>query len=247
MKTIMNASFLILLLAVTLTSCAQKSNGKKVTNNYITNPITDSNGNGVPDVDEGGGTVEGCDGVYKNGATRCYYSNLPKIVVSGTGAAGTYYWQSNNLGSGWDQNQFRSDGRVAVRIKAIDYSPNDRSVQGRICGQYKHKYDKIKVSLMVRGTSMTEPQDFIASAGGYSNKVYFDVPGGVDAPFIIEVHSVFTDQACKMGSLQGDMVAGCPAKTWYGKIPLQTDTAFDTFCAAFKIEYATDTTYGLPN
>jgi hypothetical protein len=249
MKNVTKISFLLLLVATTLASCSQKTSGTKTVYTTVTNPSTGTDtGTGT-----GTGTVTGCsDGVARSGTTSCYYSNLPRLVISGPGTYGTTIWSSkNNLPSSISQNQFRTDATFAVRIKPTYPLANEPSRQGRTCSGYTStNFTKLKVWVMLRRSidSLGEVQELTASVNSYSNTARFTVPGGTSDPYIVEVIGVNSDHRCNTvyGSLSTSDRAACTAGTKYYDIPVNSTTA-PTECVAFKMDIATDDTYDLPN
>jgi len=252
MKKITSVSLLLLLVAVTTTSCTQKTSGSKIVykdNPLATNPSNPNNPNTPTTPNSPGGCA---DGVPRNGVSSCYYSNLPRLVFSGAGTYGPTYWSSkNNLPSSISQNQFRTDATFAVRLKPTYPLANEASRQGRICSPYTStNFSKIKVWVMLRRSidSIGEVQELTADVNSYSNTARFSVPGGTTQPYILEVIGVNTDHRCQAvyGSLPASDKAACAAGTKYFDIPVN-GTSNVTECVAFKMDFATDDTYDLPN
>ncbi len=239
---------LLLITLFAISACAEKKTGSTV-NQYITYPGTGTGTGGVNPVTGTGGTgaVTGCaDGVARSGATKCYYTNLDKLVYSGPGTVGPVYWSSaTDLPSHISPNQFRTDATFAVRMKP-SVADGGLSKQGRSCSQYtKNNFTKLQVQVMLRraGDSLGEVKTLTGSVGGSSNTARFTVPSGTTSPFILEVVSVLSNHRCN--AVYGSAPTGCP-NSFYD-IPVVTDTAYPTECVAFNLEYATDETYDLPN
>ncbi len=224
-----------------LIGCAQKENAKVVNNTYVTNPGT---GTTNP------GTISGCDGVYRSGATSCYYANLPKLVFSGPGTLGPVYWSSNtDLPNFISPGQFITDATFSIRMKP-SYVDGGTSKQGRNCSQWtKTNFSKLKIEVMLRkaGTSLGEVKTLTANVDAYSSVARFSVPSGTTTPYILEVVSVLSNHRCN--AVYGSAPGGCPNS--FFDIPVNNTSTNGvlnpTECVAFNLEYATDNTYDLPN
>jgi len=239
MKVKKTSLFLLAIFFLSLQGCAQKDN-TKVIKNTVTNPVTTT-----PPTTPGG--TGGCDGVYRDGATSCYYTNLPTLVFSGPGTIGPVYWSSNtDLPEYVSPNQFRTDATFSIRMKP-SYVDGGKSRQNRNCSQYtKTNFNKLKVEVMLRksSSSLGEVKTLTASVGSYSPVARFSVPSGTTSPFILEVVSVLSDHRCN--SYYGSAPGGCPNS--FFDIPVNgTNPANPTECVGFTLEYATDNTYDLPN
>lgn len=253
MKKITSISLLLLLVALTTTSCTQKTSGTKTVYTTVTNPST-GGGTGGTGGTGGGGTTNptGCsDGVPRNGSTECYYTNIPRVVVSGPGKYGTTIWSSRNLDSSISQNQFRTDATLAIRLKPTYPNALETSIQGRTCaGHTAANFSKLKVSIMVRkaNSSLGYTQDLIADVNSFSNTARYRVPVGTSDPFIVEVIGVSSNHRCLTqyyGNLTTQEKAACNSGTLWYDIPVNAGSA--TECVAFKMDMATDDTYDLPN
>jgi hypothetical protein len=227
-----------------LAGCAQKSSTTNNTSNTssggTSTPITGGGGSG------GTGGISGCNGVYREGAASCYYTNLPTITISGPGTYGVTYWSSNtNLPQHISPSQFRTDATFNVRIKP-KYADATNSIQGRRCSSFtKSNFSRLQVQLMLRRSvdTLGEIRTVNASVDAYSSKAVFTVPGGTADPYILEVVSVMSNHRCN--AVYGSAPGGCP--NVYFDIPVNTNVANPTECVAFDIEYSTDNTYDLPN
>lgn len=250
MKNMVKISMLLSLVVVMAGCQKTTTTKKKSTSTTVTNPVTDTS------TDTGSGTtVSGCNGVYRSGATRCYYTGLAKITLNGSGAnasaIGPVLWSSRtSVSSTYSQNTFRSDATFSVRIKGQYPYANEVTRQGKVCSSsMMNNFTKVKVFLMLRRSidSIAEYQELTASVNAYSSKIYFDLPGGTDDPYILEVVGIQTDHRCNTayGSLTTAQKSACTAGTYFSDIPL--NTGGPTSCAGFNIEYATDSTYDLPN
>lgn len=244
---------IMMLTLLTLSACAEKKTGSTV--NYITNPITGGGtGTGTGGTGTGGGGVDGdgtaincSDGVARSGATKCYYTNLPKLVFSGPGTVGPVYWSSaNNLPAHISPNQFRTDATFAVRMRPSKVA-GGTSLQGRNCSSWtQDNFSRLRVQVMLRraSDSLGEVKTLVAAVGSNSATARFTVPGGTTSPYILEVVEIFSDHSCKE-SVYGKLATPCTSSTFY-KIPVN-GTTNPTECVAFNLEYATDETYDLPN
>lgn len=250
MKKITSVSLLLLLVAVTTMSCTQKTTGttKVVYKDPITgNPVDPSNPNPTYPTNPSGCS----DGVARNGVTECYYTNIPRVVVSGPGKYGTTIWSSRNLDSSISQNQFRTDATLAIRLKPSYPNALETSIQGRTCsGHTAANFSKLKVSIMVRkaNSSLGYTQDLIANVNSFSNTARFRVPVGTSDPFIVEIIGVSSNHRCTTqyyGNLTSQEVAACNSGNLWYDIPVNSGSA--TECVAFKMDMATDDTYDLPN
>lgn len=248
MKNFTKTTFLLVLVAFAFGGCAPKTS-KTVVNNTTTNPITDSDGDGIADENEtGSDTVEGCNGVYREGATSCYVASLPTTTVMGPGTLGyTYYSTASGDTNGLDPNKLMSDRVFSVRVKASRIAGGtaiDRKTgQTKSCSTFTtNSFGKmqVKVTLSKSGANgVGEQKTFtadVATSSGYSTKQYFTVPGGSSEPLVLTVTEVLTDHRC----LQKNGSSYCP----YADIPV--NTAGPTECVGVKLEFATDSTYGLP-
>jgi hypothetical protein len=254
-KITIHTPFFLLVMLVAFTGCAEKSTGSKVTNNYITNPLTpgDSNGDGIPDTG-GGTTPTGCDGIARGSSavTDCYYS-LDPIIFSGSGRnTGTTYWTSHGA-SGLSQAWFESDGQFTVRIKPLT-TLNLRSKQGRLCSQFTNlNFTRMKVELRLRSAegAVSNTVTLTSPVGTASAKARFTYLPPTTSPYRLEVLSFLTDHRCggRYGSNSATQATEC-SNNGYTDIPvqLQTTTHPDppTECVALQIDFATDTTYDLP-
>ena len=255
MKNVTRTSVIIFLLSVSLFSCTQKTA-------TVNKKSTSSSGNGSSTINDGGGTitdpvdgtgsVSGCNGVYRSGATSCYYTNLPRVVMSGPGTNGVTWWSSNSLPASISPSQFRTDASFSVRIKPSWPIGNESSRQGRKCSPYLvSNFNKLKVQVMLRRSvdSIGEVKELSGTVNSYSNTARFTVPGGTSDPYILEVIGVTSDHRCNTaiyGNLPANLVTSCTNGLLLD-IPTRTPTTVMTECVAFNIEMATDSTYDLPN
>ena len=253
MKNFTKITFMIVLLAFALSGCAKKTTKTINTTTTAKNPITDTDkdGNGVEDDEESGSnSIEGCKGVYRAGATSCYIASLPNIIISGPGTIGYKYYSTadGNIG-GTDPNAFLSDRVFSVRIKAsrvVGGKSNSPSV--RNCSNHTStQFGKMQVDVMLRkpgqsiGSTLTFEANVDSKSGGYSSKQYFTVPGGSSDPLVLEITKVLTDHRCYLAKQNPNS----PYCSSYADIPV--NNLGDTECVGVKLEFATDSTYGLPN
>ncbi len=184
-----------------------------------------------------------CDGVYHDGATRCYYKNIPTIMASG-GTSGQTWWSSTNFiaSSGNSPNQFSSDATFNVRIIPRTPVANATSTFGKVCSASRMYATKVKVQLMLHksGVSVGETATLSSTIGAASNVYHFSVPA-TSAPLVLEVVNVQSDSRCT--GMYGTNLSGCATNPYYD-IPI--NTAGPTECVGFDIQYSTDETYDLP-
>lgn len=236
MKNITKASFLLLLLSVTLSGCAEKTKGKSVVNNYITNPSTNGGSNGG----SGNGDTDG-DGVVDGNDSRVtFYTNLPLLTIQGPGTLGMYWSSANNLPAYISPNQFRTDAKFSVRIKPSRVTGgtalSNSSYAAKSCSTFtSNSFSKMQVKLMLRrsGDSLGEVVTVSADVDSTSAAQAFTVPGGTSQPYILEVVEVLTDHRCKQSG--GKLY--CP----YADIPYSSGGPTD--CVGLKVEFATDSSY----
>ncbi len=236
-----------------LASCSVKSTSSKTTttNTSSTSPIGTS-GTGSGGTSTGTGTtVSGCDGVARDGATRCYYKNIPTIQVMGAttaaSSAGTPYWSSATLtssGTGVSPNQFVSDGtfniRIIPRLANATTAASNPSVAGKTCSSFMNNAKKLYVQIRLRqqGASSGEIATLSAAIDEASNIWHFSPPVSA-TPLVVEVINVMADIRCN----QSGGKYYCP----YADIPLNSPTMnYPTECVAFDLQYSTDETYDLP-
>jgi hypothetical protein len=273
-KITAHTPFFLLVMLLAFTSCAEKSTGSKVTNNYITNPLDNGNSDGENNSNNGSGSTTTCDGVpLTNDGTPCYFKNIPKLIFSGSGirrSNSTPYWSSLNEvgsnGAGINPAQFDTDSRFSVRIKPVTIS-NGVSKQGRSCSTWTNlNYTRMRVVMKLRKSSQTVAQgsevELTADVGGVSNTGRFTIPSGAtSSPYILEIMSIETDHRCKAstyGAISSTQTAGCNDKTSWFDIPINCDPNHatrpcttnplpPTECVGLNIEMATDYTKDLPN
>lgn len=255
MKNIFKITLALTLVVVLASGCQQKtSSTKKKSSSSSSDGLTggdDDNTTTTP------GLPTGCVGIYRDGATKCYYKNIPQITLNGagnpnqTGASaeiiGPVLWSSvNNLPSSYDRNSFVTDATFHLRIKAIAPAASEKTVKNRLCSNAK--FTRVKVYFMLRNsiTSATTTFSTTAKVGLFSEKVIVEdvagIPGGAQDK-ILEVVGIMSDHRCHIYNPP----AGCSDGTYWGDIPLNTTNAANpTSCAAFTIQYATDTTHDLP-
>jgi len=243
-----------LVMMTMLVSCSVKSTSSKITTTTTTStsPIGtgtgSENGNGTGN---GGTSVSGCDGVSRDGATRCYYKNIPTIQVMGATSAatsnGTPYWSSSTItsnGTGISPNQFATDGtfniRIIPRLANATTAASNPSVAGKTCSPFMNNAKKLYVQIRLRqqGASTGEIATLSAAIDAASNVWHFSPPASA-TPLVLEVINVMSDIRC---NLSGGKYY-CP----YADIPLNSPTmTYPTECVAFDLQYSTDETYDLP-
>lgn len=261
MKNVFKITLALTLVVMMAAGCQQKSSTKKKSS--TSSGLTGGGGGTDTNPGTGSGSIEDCDGIARYDATRCYYSDLPKITLAGTGTAaqgsttpiiGPVLWSSLNNLPGYDLDSFETDSTFKLRIKAEVPVANEVSINrvnslAKTCaGGLAGNFSRMRVYFMLRNsvTSLTSYYTADANVGSYGKKISLPVPKGA-AGKILEVVGVATDHRCKMANPP----AGCSAGTYWGDIPLVNPTPGSipnppTYCASFKIEYSTDTTYDLP-
>lgn len=249
MKNICKVS-VVLMVASVLSSCTVKSTGPKAAIGTATSgstvllPSPISTPSTTP--------ISACDGVYRDGATRCYYKNIPTIQVMGattaSTSAGTPFWSSTTLtssGTGISPSQFATDGSFNVRIiprKSMStVAASNPSAPGKPCSSFMNNATKLYVQIRLRQSSATtgELATLSASMDTPSTVWHFSPPVSA-MPLVLEVTNVLADIRCK----QSGGVSYCP----YADIPLSnpTSSTIPTECVAFDLQYSTDETYDVP-
>lgn len=238
-----------------LASCSVKSTNSKIstTTNTSTSGTSPSTGGSTGGSTTPGGTS--CDGVYHDGATRCYYKNIPTLQVMGATttavANGTPYWSSTNWlssNSGISPNQFATDAtfnvRVIPRFPSSGVAPINPSVSGKSCSAFSpttSTYKKLYVQVRLRTQTSTtgEVATLTANLDTPSNVWHFTVPASAQ-PLVLEVINVMADIRCNWSGGK----SYCP----YADIPINypSDSTKATECVAFDLQYSTDETYDLP-
>lgn len=243
-------TLLVLSLLSSLVGCSVKSTNSKLTTTSSTSPIGTSTP--TPTVTSTTGPITSCDGVYRDGATRCYYKNIPTVMASG-GSYGMNWWSSETFisTSGNSPGQFSTDATFNVRIIPRSPTANATSTFNKTCSPYMMYASKLKIQLMMRksGVSLGEVATLTAPLNTASSVWNFTVPA-TSSPLILEVVNVSSDSRCKpkpgstTQSYYGSIPASC-ASNPYLDIPVNTAGSL-TECVAFDIQYSTDETYDLP-
>lgn len=233
---------MIILVMSTLAACSVKSTSSKTSNTATTSPIG-TGGDGGGGGGSGGGTEGSCDGIARDGVTRCYYKNIPTIMASG-GVYGQTWWSSTDFitSSGNSPHQFSTDSTFHVRIIPRTPTANATSTFSKTCSPYRMYATKLKVQLMLRksGVSVGEVATLTAPIGSASSVYHFSVPVSTE-PLILEVVNVQSDSRCT--GFYGSKPTSCTTNP-YLDVPI--NTAGPTECVAFDIQYSTDETYDLP-
>ncbi len=255
MKKHLKTTLLLSLIALAAYGC-----GKTTTTNTKKSSSSSSSSSSTPTdsgVDPDPSTVEGCPGVYRSGASRCYFTEIPKLIFSGTSTSAqplvpvnnVQIWSSaTGLPSTFSPNNLATDATFKVRIKPTTISSGS-SQQGKQCsGPMAYNWTRLKVYFMLRrqGDSLTTIYETSASVNTYSPKLALPVISGTTAPYILEVMGVESDHRCNAayGSLSTNEKTACTNGTFWGTIPL--NQGGPTSCVALNIEFSTDTTYDLP-
>ena len=257
MKNLFKTSLLLTFIAMLAAGCGQTttSNTKK-TSTSSSNPSTGTpNTHTIPTTPVDPGTIAGCNGVYRAGASRCYFTEIPKIQFNGTSLTASavnnvQIWSSaTGLPSSFSPNNFVTDGSFSVRFKPTIASTGN-SQQGRVCsGPQAYNWSRVRIHLMLRrqGESLTTIYTTSASLDAYSTKINLPVLSGTTAPYVLEVMGIESDHRCKTevyGNLSTAEKAACTAGNYWASIPL--NTGGPTACVAVNLEFATDSTYDLP-
>lgn len=237
---------LVMLMMSALAACAPKTTGSNPTANVTgtlpttSNPVTPGTGT-TPGT---GSTAAGCDGVYRAGATQCYYKNIPTVMASG-GAYGSTWWSSTQFiaSTGNSPNQFATDATFNVRIVPRSPIANALSTFNRTCSPYMMFATKLKVQLMLHqaGVTVGEVATLTSPIDTPSNVWHFTVPV-TTSPLVLEVVNVLSDSRCT--GKYGSIPSSCTTNP-YLDIPIN-GTTWPTECVGFDIQYSTDTTYDLP-
>lgn len=237
MKNAWKSLATIFLMSMLVASCGQKSGGS-------------TGGSGST----GGGStspITGCDGVYRSGASSCYYKNLPDLTFSGPGTYGTTLWSSASdlSGMGISANQFVTDATFSVRMVPSNIKDGKTSKQGRVCSKFRTDSTKVRVYVMLRKSSASLGEvakleaTYSGSKWNFSNTWRYTVPGGTTDPYILEIIGVQTNERC-LGD-NGTPPASCSTEP-YMDIPV-VNSPNPTSCIGVTLQMATDETYDLPN
>lgn len=237
---------MVVLTMVALSACTVKSTPSKGTTTIINqvSPNTGIDNGGTGSGTGGTGTgISSCDGVARDGATRCYYKNIPTVLASG-GTYGQTWWSSTNFisSTGNSPGQFSTDATFNVRIIPRSPTANGTSTFNKTCSAYMMYATKLKVQLMMHksGVSVGEVATLTANIGTPSNVWHFTVPATSD-PLVLEVVNVASDSRCT--GFYGSKPSSCTSNP-YLDIPINNNGP--TECVAFDIQYSTDETYDLP-
>ena len=241
------------------TACQKNSSTTKKAKSPAGSSESSGLGSGTQ-IGEDNPSIDGCDGIARNSATRCYYKNIQRITMNGAGntnqpgstveSLSRVLWSSQNNLPGYDQESFRSDLEFNLRIKALKPYQNEKSVMNRFCSNNLSQFTRMKVFFMLRNSVKTITPYFSVEAkvDQYSKKVIVKnevgLPTGANDK-ILEVIGIMTDHRCL---LQNPPI-GCGDGSYWGDIPLVVSSAHPdapTACASFQIEYSTDSTYDLP-
>lgn len=248
------------LLMIAISGCSVKSTNSKTSSS--TSSSTSTLGSSGSSSGSGSGSTSNvCDGIPHDGATRCYYKNLPTIQVMGQTTAairnGVPLWNSRSLGTSISQGQFNTDARFNIRIvprMAVKTNPAaNPSVAGKSCNHLMSSdyiasklYVQVKIQTLqdyTSGSANGQVATMSASIDAPSAVYRFDtssLPNDADHPLVLKVVSVLTDSRCR----QPNGTNYCP----FSDLPLSSPTTTaPTECVAFDIQYATDETYDLPN
>lgn len=236
-----------------LSACNVKTTTSKISSTVNTSTSGTSTSTGTTGTSTTVGGIT-CDGVYHDGATRCYYKNIPTIQVMGATttavANGTPYWSSSNWiasNSGISPNQFATDAtfnvRIIPRFPSSGVAASNPAVSGKSCSPFSPTTDtfkKLYVQLRLRTQNSTggDIATLTSTLDTPSNVWHFTVPAS-SQPLVLEVVNVMADIRCNWSGGK----SYCP----YADIPLNSPTTkAATECVAFDLQYSTDETYDLP-
>lgn len=255
MKNCLKTSMLLTLIAIAASGCGQTSSTTNTKKSSTSNPSTT---NPTTPVVTDPGTVNGCNGVYNANASRCYFTELPKFILSGLSSTepvnNVSLWSSENpthRGATFDEANFASDGTFKVRFKPTGVS-SGTSTQGKVCStSMGYQFTKVKIHFMLRrkGQPFTSSFEATANIDQYSSKISLPTISGA-SQYVLEVMGIETNHRCfhdgtkyVYGTPNASQIAACNAGTYWGTMPLASGP---TSCTAIKIEFSTDSTYDLP-
>jgi hypothetical protein len=182
------------------------------------------------------------DGVSTNGQTTDYYTLPSHDVIMHGAAPGVVVFNSQLDLSGYNENIFKTDGRMNIRVipRMIGKGTDSR---GNTCTKQMaaQEFTKMNIGIVVRaasGTSGVGDYHFFEDVPvGCASEVHeFDVPATSD-PLVIEVLNVTNDQDC-LEDQSRSITSGrnCP----------YTDVG-SMECYALDIQFSTDTTKDIPH
>jgi len=257
MKNTLKSSLLVAVVAIVASGCGNTTtpNTKKTTSSTSTTNTSTSN----PTTSSDPGTVSGCDGVYNANASRCYFTELPKFILSGlsstTPVNNVSLWSSENAahrGATFDEANFASDGSFKVRFKPTGVS-SGTSTQGKVCStSMGYQFTKAKIHFMLRrkGQPFSTSYEAIANIDQYSTKLSLPTISG-SSQYVLEVMGIETNHRCfhdgkkyVYGTPNASTITACNAGTYFGTMPL--NEGGPTSCTAIKVEFSTDSTFDLP-
>lgn len=259
MKKYLKTTLLLTLVALVTFGCGQTTSTKNVKKTTV----SPSSGSGLT----GGGStpepetptgIDGCPGVYRAGATRCYFTEIQKFALSGTSTSqqptvpvnNVTIWSSKwngTLPSSFDPKNFESDRSFSVRFKPTVVSSGS-SQQGKQCsGPMAYNWSKVKLYFMLRrvGDSLTTIYEATADKDSYSSKLNLPTIAGATSEYVLEIMGVESNHRCNVyGSLSANEKTACTNGTFWGTIPL--NQGGPTSCVGIKLEFSTDSTFDLP-
>ncbi|MDD4972830.1 MAG: hypothetical protein PHY93_00685 [Bacteriovorax sp.] len=245
MKNTYKISLIILILSG-FSACSVKTTASKSTTATGVAPIVDPLLN-IP-LPSDSGSITGCDGVYRAGANRCYYKNIPTVLASG-GIYGQTWWSSTtNFLSNYpaiDPSQFSTDATFNIRIIPRYPTANAFSTFNKQCSSARMYATKLKVQFILHesGTALGNDIATLTSTINTPSKVYHFTPPSSSGPLVLEVVNVESDSSCSpfYGT---NYPAKCATSDPY--LPIPINAGGKTECVAFDIQYSTDSTYDVP-
>lgn len=174
-----------------------------------------------------------CDGIKRGEAKKCYYTNLPMLTVT-KGYPGKKYWSSTSLSNDL-KKQFRTENVLNLRIIARK-NGSELSTFNKKCNEKSFIATKLKVKLILRTPENMsgETATLISRIDRPSSTWNFTVPQS-DQALIVDVIDVKSNSRC----------VKCK-KSKYLDLQSGDQKGIAKECAAFDIQFATDSTYDLP-
>lgn len=174
-----------------------------------------------------------CDGIKRADAKKCYYTNLPLLTVS-KALLRRKYWSSSSLNIEM-KKQFKTENVLNLRIVARK-NGNGLSTFNKKCNESSFVASKLKVKIMLRSSENItgETATLISRIDHPSYTWNFTIPQS-DQSLILDVIEVKSNSRC----------VNCK-KSKYLDLQSGELKGFAKECAAFDIQFSTDTTYDLP-
>lgn len=186
---------------------------------------------------------EECDGIYRPGARRCYFSNIPTIFTSG-GTFGQTLWSSSTLDPKIYLPQFVSENSFNVRVITKN-SSEGVSTFGKKCNLKSFQSTKLKIKIMLRKEEnrIGEMATLISEKDKPSDVWHFQIPQSNDQSYVLEVVDVESNSACLDNVLKNTSLC---KRTGFSILKKTYNEEIAKECASFDIQFSTDSTYDLP-